>query len=305
MNRNVAFLAVGFALVALGIASLAGCSSGCSVTIAPWELFSRAPNVDGVELPHENRLTMQSDACPDVLDLGFSSARVEVRGDAQVKGIDAVYEVNEAEPGDATIRPGPDGPVVESASGRPVLVRTALVRVPPKTLVRVKASFGSVTVSGIEGADEVLAESDSGTVTIERLRDVARVRGRTSFGSVALVEGAGVGPVELRSDAGSVSASDVESRSGVTMRSGFGSVDARNVSAAESLDCRTDSGSITAIDVRTEKGEFRSSFGEVRIERSAFGHVSAKTDMGGVRLEGCTYRTKDVGTEFGRVVETK
>jgi putative adhesin len=304
MTRHVVFVVVGVALIAFGVAVLVGCGAGCSVNT--WHSdWSDRTVVDGVELPHAATLKASAAQPLPRLVLDFRSAGVVVQGDASVKGVEAEYEVREKAPGDASIAIGSGGIEVKSASGNPVLVTSARIRVPPGTPVHVTTSVGRVKVSGIRGVDEVTAKTDSGEVELESLADVAKLVAESGVGRIALTDASGVASISLTSNAGEVSARDVAGAKDVALNSHIGGVRAESVEASGSLRCEADTGEVDARDVKTKDCRLRSDVGAVRATRCAVDKLYAHTDVGAVQLESCTYESKDVGSDLGGVSETK
>jgi len=261
VTRNHVFLVAGAGLLLLGVAELLG--GGCSCTIH--DPFSSMVTVtkDGVELPHKATLHLSSKEKPARIVLDLEMATIVVEGDATVTGIEADYEVREKTPGDASLAAAPDGIVVTSASGSPVLVTSAKLRVPPGTEVDVSTNLGAVSVSGIRGAASVVAKTDSGRVTLADLADVPKVKGETNLGEVTFTNGAGLGEVSLTTDCGAVEIGDV----------------------------------------RATRARLHSDLGAVTARRSTFDHLYAHSDCGAIHLTACKYKTKDVGTDLGSVKE--
>lgn len=304
MTRHVVFLVVGAALVALGVSQMLG--GGCSLPDFPGSFHVGGSTWEnGVELPHRATLKYSSAEKPGRFALSLDAATITVEGDPAVTGLEAEFEVQEKTPGDASLVAAPDSVGVKSASGSPVHVVSAKVRVPPATAVDVATDFGSVTVRGVHGAASVSARTSSGRVELGDLADVARVTGASSFGSVKFEKGSAVADVTLTTDSGAVSASGLSGAVNVTLRSDFGKVSATSVAASKSLSLETDSGSVDVQDVQTATAKLRSDFGAITAKRSTFGHIEAHTSSGSVRLTSCTYQTKDLGTDFGKVVEDK
>ena len=304
MMRHVVFVVLGVALVAVGVAVLLGCGSGCSTGSWHWG-GQTSYVVDGVELPHAASLKTSSAEPLARLVLDFRQADVVVLGDASVKGVEAEYEVREKTPGDASISVGPGGIEVKSASGSPVLVTSARIRVPVKTPVRAATDIGRVKISGIRGVDEVTAKTDSGEVELESLADVGKLVAVSSVGRVALAGATGVASIALTSSAGEVSARNVAGAKDVALKSDVGAVRAESIDASASLHCETDTGQVDAQDVKSPDCRLQSDVGAVHAVRCAVGKLYAHTDVGAVQLEQCTYESKDVGADLGGVSETK
>jgi len=266
MNRNHVSIAFGVTFLALG--ALVALGGGCTCAAPQWNWsfgdFDTV-TVDGVELPHKATLRFSSADKPARIALTFQSASIRVEGDPSVTGIEAEYEVREKTPGDVSLAASPDGVVAKSASGSPLLVVSAKLRVPKATPVKIATSLGRATIVGISDVAEAAATSDAGRVELSGLKNVARVFGRTNLGSVSLTDAAGCADVTLETDAGSVRATDVQAG----------------------------------------QGRLKSDLGEVRAERCTFDRVYAHTDLGGVRLKACTYKSKDAGSNLGSVSETK
>jgi DUF4097 and DUF4098 domain-containing protein YvlB len=302
MTRNHAFLAVGFAFIVLGVLAMVGCSSGCTIHGGNWD-FATTTSKDGVELPHRATLHLSSAEKPARIVLDLEMAAIVVTGDASVTGIEADYEVNEKTPGDASLAAAADGVLVKSASGSPVLVTSAKLRVPPGTQVNVATALGDVRVSGVRGVPEVSAKTSAGSVQLRDLADVPKVTGHTDLGDVSLVKGATLGDVTLTTNAGSVSAKDVAGAKAVTIRSDLGDASADSVTASDSMTIETNAGSASASGVTTGRARLHSDLGDVTAKRSTFDHLVAHTNLGDVRLKACKYKTKDVGTDLGDVKE--
>jgi hypothetical protein len=306
MNQNHVFVAFGATFLALGVLVALGGGCTCSGGRGHWNVGDwGTTSVDGVELPHKATLRLSSPDKPARFALSLSSASIKVEGDATVTGVEAEVEVREKTPGDASLVASPDGFETKSASGSPVLVVSAHVRVPKGTPVRISTSLGSVTIAGIEGVDEASATSDSGRVELRDLKNVERITGKTSLGEVTLADASGFGDLTLTADSGSVRASRAADGKRAVMKSSLGEIRVETLSASESLKCETDSGSVRVSDVKTVACRLKSDLGEVRAERSTFDSLYAHADMGSVRLKGCTYKTKDVGTDLGSVDESK
>lgn len=304
MTRNIVFLVVGAALVALGVGQMLG--GGCSLPVPHLNFTGGGSTwVDGVELPHRATLKYSSPEKPRRFALSLDCASITVQGDPAVTGLEAEFEVQEKAEGDASLVASPDSVGVRSASGSPVGIVSVKVRVPPDTEIDVATEFGGVIVKGIHGAGSVSARTSSGRVELGDLADIARVTGASSFGAVKFEKGAAVAEVTLSTDSGAVAASAISGATNVTLRSDFGKVTATSVAASKSLSLETDSGSVDVQDVQTETAKLRSDFGGITAKRSTFGHVEAHTSSGGVRLTSCTYQTKDLGTDFGKVVEER
>lgn len=306
MNRHHVFVFLGLGFCALGAAALVG---GCTCAGPHWNIGSFRWNgshmKDGVDLPHEATIRLSSKDKPARLTLSFEEADVVVEGDATVTGVEAEFVVHEKTAGDASLAAGPDGIQVKSASGSPVLVDSAKIRVPPGTPVRVKTDAGGVTISGIEGVDDVDAESDAGKIELRGLKKVATVSGKTDAGAVSLADSSGLGDVTLETSAGSVTLRSVADAKDVKLSSDAGSVRAERLGASTSLVCESDAGSVKVTDVHTGDARLKTDLGAVHAEDSTFDHVYAHSSMGGVRLKGCTYKTKDVGTDLGKVSDEK
>ncbi len=264
MNRNHVFVSFGVVFLTLGL--LVALGGGCSCAGPRWDFGDWVtPSIDGVKLPHKATLHFSSKDPPKRFALSLGPASIVVEGDATVAGVEAEFEVREKTPGDASLVASADGVEAKSASGAPVLVTSAKVRVPPGTAVDASTGVGAVTVAGISGAAEVSAKAATGDVDVHGLSGVPRV-----------VVKAGVGDVRVKSIAGS-----------------------------ESLTCELGTGDVRVTDVNAPACRLKSGVGDVRAERSTFDHLYAHSGVGDVRLVGCTYKTKDVGTGVGDVTETK
>jgi hypothetical protein len=261
VTRNVVFLVAGAGLLLLGVAELVG--GGCSCTIHDPLSWTGTVSKDGVELPHKATLHLSSKDRPARISLDLEMASIVVEGDAKVTGIEADYEVREKTPGDASLAAAPDGVLVKSAGGNPVLVVSVKLRVQPGTEVDVSTNLGAVSVSGIHGAASVVAKTDSGRLALADLADVPKVNGETNLGEVTLTKGAGLGEVTLTTDCGAVEIGDV----------------------------------------RAARARLHTDLGEVTARRSTFDHLSAHSDCGAIHLVACRYKTKDVGTDLGSVKE--
>jgi hypothetical protein len=306
MNQNHVFVAFGATFLALGLLVALGGGCTCAGPHGHWNIGDwGSTTVDGVELKHKATLHLRSDQKLPRFALELDSASIDVEGDEKVAGVEAEFEVREKTPGDVSLVATADGVEAKSASGSPLLVVSARVRVPKSTPVKISTSLGSVTIAGIEGVDEASATSDSGRVELRGLKNVARITGKTSLGEVTLADASGFGDLTLSADSGSVRVSRAADGKRAVLKSGLGEVRVEMLSASESVQCETDSGSVRVSEVKTAACRLKSDLGEVRAERSTFDSLYAHTDMGGVRLKGCTYKTKDVGTDLGSVDETK
>jgi DUF4097 and DUF4098 domain-containing protein YvlB len=306
MNSNHVFVAFGTTFLVLGVLLALGGGCTCSAPNVHWNIHDwGTPSVNAVELPHKATLRLASAEKPARLALSLDSASIEVEGDASVTGIDATFEVREKSPGDVSLFATTDGVEAKSASGSPLLVVSAKVRVPKTLPVKIATSLGAVSVAGIEGVDEVSATSDSGRVDLRDLRNVERVVGKTSLGEVRLSDATGVGDVTLEADAGAVRLARLADGKRAKLKTSLGEIRVETLVSSESLSCETDSGSVRVSEVTTGACRLKSDLGEVRAERSTFDQLYAHTSLGGVRLTGCTYKSKDVGTDLGSVDETK
>ncbi len=306
MTRNHGFLVLGGVFVVLGV--LVALSGGCHFTIHDpgWHLGTFVNNgtyVNGVELPFKNTLHYSSLEQMQRFTLDLPSAPITVEGDPKVTGVEATFEVREHTAGDASLGPAPDSIAVKSATGNPVLVTSAKVRVPPGTIVEVSTSLGSVTVSGIRGVSLVSAKTDAGRVELRDLHDVPKVTAKSSLGQVSLATASGVGDVSLDTDSGAVSIKDVTGAATVKCTTNLGAVEAASVEASDSLTAKSDCGAIELKDVKTGRADLRTSLGGVSAQNSTFDHLEVHTDAGAVRLRGCTYKTKDIHSGLGGVSE--
>jgi len=306
MNRNHVFLAFGVTFLVLG--ALVAFGGGCTCAgprfdfrFADWS----TPSMNGVELPHKATLHFSGADAPKRLALSFEMAEIVVTGDASVKGVEAEFEVHEKTPGDASLAATADGVEAKSASGAPVLVSSAKIRVPPGTPVQAHTALGGVVISGISDVAEVAATAETGDVEIRSITNVERVHGKSGLGDVSLSDAKGVGEATLEVATGAVRAKRVAGGKRASLKTSLGDVRVETLSATESLTCQVETGDVRVVDVRTADCRLKSGLGDVRAERSTFDHVYAHTGLGGVRLAGCTYKTKDVGTDLGGVKETK
>jgi hypothetical protein len=305
MNRHHVFVVLGLGFVALGVGAVVG---GCSCAGPNWNFGNMRLGghwKNGVELPHETTLRLSSKDRLPRLAMTFEEGAVVVRGDATVAGIEAEFVVHEKTAGDASLAAAAEGVAVKSAGGNPVIVDKATIRVPPGTPVRIKTDAGGVTVSGIEGVDEVAAESDAGAVELRGLKTVAVVWGKADAGRVLLADASGLGDVTLDSDAGSVSLKSVTDAKAVKMTSDAGAVQVERLGASTSLVCESDAGAIQLSDVHTGDARLKTDVGDVQAADSSFDHVYARTSVGSVRLKRCTYKTKDLDTDLGSVKDEK
>jgi hypothetical protein len=298
MTRNQVYAVVGSAFLLLGLAELLG--GGCTVHVSD---FANISTKDGVRLPHKTTLVLHSEDKPSRVFLDLDAATIVVEGDASVTGIEAEYVVREKEKGDASLAASPDGVLVKSAGGNPVLVVSAKIRVPPATEVDASTALGAVKVSGIHGAASVVAKTDSGRVTLTDVVDVPRVEGETSLGDVTLDKSSSLGELTLSTDSGSVGVNGLSGAKTVTLRTSLGGVSAVDVTASESVTLETDSGSVEAAGVQTPRARFKTDLGSVTLRRSTFDHVVAHSDCGSIRFSGCKYKTKDARTSLGSVKE--
>jgi hypothetical protein len=302
MNRSHSHLVLGGVLVVLGV--LMGVSGGCHFSLpSPTWNINTGTSLNGVELPYKNTLHFSSPEQVTRLKLSLDNASIVVEGDPNATGLDATFEVREHTQGDASLGPAPDSIAVKSATSNPVMVTSAKVRVPSGTIVDVSTSLGSVTITGIRGVSLVNGKTDAGRVELRNLADVTTVKAKSSLGHVALETASGCGDLTLETDSGSVSVSQVTGAKTLACSTNLGGVHAKGVEASESLTARSDCGSVEIEDVKTGRATLKSSLGSVTARRSTFDHVSAHTDSGSVRLKGCTYKSKDVGTDFGRVTD--
>jgi len=306
MNRNHVFVAFGATFLTLGVLVALGGGCTCSGAHGHWSIGDwSTTTVDGVELPHKATLRFSSAEKPARIALSFPSALIVVEGDAAVTGVEAEYEIREKTPGDASLVAAADGIEAKSASGAPVLVVSARVKVPKGTPVRISTSLGDVTIAGIEGVDEASATSECGNVELRGLRNAERVTGKTGLGDVSLTDASGVLDLTLASTTGVVRAKRIAECRRAAMKAGLGDIRVETLGASESLQCEVSTGDVRVKDVTTAACRLKSNLGDVRAERSTFDQVYAHTALGSVRLKGCTYKTKDVGTDLGSVDETK
>jgi hypothetical protein len=304
MNRHHVFVAFGATFLVLGLLVAFGGGCSCAAPHGRWN-FGGTPSVDGVDLPHETTLRLSSPDAPKRIALTFGAAEVVVTGDASVKGVEAEVKVNEKAPGDASLVASDDGFMTKSASGAPVLVSSAKIRVPPGTPVKLHVAVGDVVVSGIAGVDEVSATSDAGKVSVRGVSEVKRIEARTSIGDVALADAGACREIALHSDTGEVRAKGIKGASRATMKTGVGEVRVETFAASESLECEAGTGDVRVSDVQTAKCRLHTGLGDVRAERSTFDDVYAHTGLGDVRLVRCEYKTRDAGTGLGDVKDTK
>lgn len=308
MNRNHVFVTLGVVVLVLGVAFMLG--GGCGgLRIGPsihWGdgIWNGRVVENGVELPHRRTLPVSTTVTPPGrLEVNYNSASITIDGDAATTIASAEFEVYEKEPGDADVEWTPDGPRVTSRGGHPVHVAAARIKVPAKTSVSATTQLGSVRVSGIAGVEGVTAKSSAGRVEVRKVSDLSSVSATSDLGQVTLEDAANVAEVTLATDAGSVSAHRVSGARTISLRTSLGSVSAGTVEASEELSLRSESGSVIVEDARTAKLKMKTSLGSITARRAAVGHLDAHADAGSVKLKGCTYQTKSVGTSLGKVTE--
>lgn len=173
-----------------------------------------------------------------------------------------------------------------------------VVTVPFETTVDVKAAFGELNVSDIQG--NVLLENEFGNISVDMVDGALGVR--TNSGRIQLTSiKAGSGDVEVYSGFGSALLEQV-SGANITIESNSGKLDLENVRAANDMTLFTDFGNLEFMTGSAGKLEARTNSGSIKLTSvTVSDELTLRDDFGDITLEQVKAAFYDIESNSGAI----
>ena len=173
------------------------------------------------------------------------------------------------------------------------------VTVPVETTVDIRASFGSVNVTGVDGQVDI--ENNFGDIAVEQVDGALTVKtdsGRIDVNSVK----ASVANIELFSGFGSIYLDQV-SGAGIQAESSSGAIDLENVRATGEVELTSEFGNVSFADGSAGSLTISTKSGAVDLESvRVSGALVVEDDFGNINLEKVAARSYDTWTNSGSII---
>ncbi len=171
-----------------------------------------------------------------------------------------------------------------------------LVTVPQNTSVEVRANFGDIDVSKVQG--KVNLSTDFGKTNLENVQGGISVESKSGSIQVSQVD-AGKDDIALSTDFGDVSLEKVNGQS-LNIASKSGGLKLENLNLTADLVASTDFGEITLDKVTAQSYDLDSKSGSITVD-GVKGKFKAYTDFGSINVTNATSITLDLLTKSGNI----
>lgn len=244
--------------------------------------------------------------------VGTSSGSITING-ADVSECDVVAEITARAPTEAEAQE-----IVEQVfimlekSGRTLTIKADKPRlknnrsisisyditVPRQTTVQCSSSYGTLSISNIDG--DINGKTSSGSITAEAIKGSVDLY--TSYGSVTCRNVTG-GDVKIKTSSGHVKLSSA-SFGNCDLHTSYGSVTAEQLNG-DSIKLHSSSGSINVTKASVPAVDIYTSYGKITCREITVSDIIAKTSSGGIDIE-CSNlspseMTADVVTSYGGI----
>jgi DUF4097 and DUF4098 domain-containing protein YvlB len=173
------------------------------------------------------------------------------------------------------------------------------VTVPVETTVDIRASFGSVNVTGVDGQVDI--DNNFGDIAVEQVDGALTVKTNSGRIDVTSVK-AGAADIDLYSGFGSIYLDQV-SGAGIQAKSSSGTIDLENVRATGEVELTTEFGNVSFADGSAGSLTISTKSGAVDLESMRVrGALVVEDDFGNINLEKVAARSYDTRTNSGSII---
>lgn len=173
-----------------------------------------------------------------------------------------------------------------------------VVTVPFETTMDVKAAFGELSVSDIQG--DVVLDTEFGNISVDRVDGALELR--TNSGQIDLVSvQAGTQDVDIYSGFGTIALEQVRAAN-ITIESRSGKIELENVRAANEMNLHTDFGNLDFMTGSADTLEARTNSGSIKLTSvTVNGALILRDDFGDVTLDQVKAASYDVESNSGTI----